>query len=52
MILQDEEDATGKLLDTSYSIKAIVEEHPEIANYKVKFENDFFGELVLRVIKE
>lgn len=52
MILQDEEDTTGKLLDTSYSIKAIVEEHPEIANYKVKFENDFFGELVLRVIKE
>lgn len=52
MILQDEKDTTGKLLDTSYSIKAIVEEHPEIANYKVKFENDFFGELVLRVIKE
>lgn len=24
----------------------------EMANYKVKFENDFFGELVLRVIKE
>lgn len=46
------EDTTGKLLDTSYSIKAIIKEHPEIANYKVKFENDFFGELVLRVIKE
>lgn len=52
MILHDEEDTTGKLLDTSYSIKAIIKEHPEIANYKVKFENDFFGELVLRVIKE
>lgn len=52
MILQDEEDTTGKLLDTSPSIKAVVEEHPEIVDYKVKFENEYFGELVLRVIKE
>ena len=52
MILQDEEDTTGKRLDESYSIKAIIKEHPEIAKYKVKFENDFFRELVLRVIKE
>lgn len=52
MILQDEEDTTGKRLDELYSVKAIIKEHPEIAKYKVKFENDFFGELVLRVIKE
>lgn len=52
MILQDEEDTTGKLLDTSHSIKAVVEEHPEIVDYKVKFENEYFGELVLRVLKE
>lgn len=57
MILKDEEDDTGERFDELYSIKAysikvIIKHYPEIANYRVKFENDFFGELVLRVIKE
>lgn len=52
MILRDKEDQTGEYLDESYSIKTIIKHYPEIANYRVKFENDFFGELVLRVIKE
>lgn len=51
-ILKDEEDDTGKYLDEAHSIKAIIRKHPEIANYRVKFENNFFGELILRVIKE
>lgn len=51
-ILQDEEDQTGEYLDESYSIKTIIKHYPEIANYRVKFENNFFGLLVLRVIKE
>ena len=51
-VLQDETDTTGKQIDMSYSVRAILEEHPEIANYKVKFENDFYGTTVLRVTKE
>ena len=51
-LLQDETDTTGKKIDISYSVMAILEKHPEIANYKVKFENDFYGMTVLRVIKE
>ena len=51
-ILQDKTDTTGKHIDTSYSVRAILEDHPEIANYKVKYENDFYGINVLRAIKE
>lgn len=50
--LQDEADTIGKEIDMSYSVKAILKNHPEIANYKVKYENDFYGTTVLRVIKE
>lgn len=51
-LLQDATDTTGKEIDISYSVMAILEKHPEIANYKVKFENDFYGMTVLRVTKE
>lgn len=51
-LLQDKTDTTGKEIDMSYSVRAILEKHPEIANYKVKFENDFYGMTVLRVTKE
>ena len=50
-VLQNENDETGKHIDTSYSVRAILREHPEIANYNVKFNNDFFGTTVLRVEK-
>lgn len=50
--LQDEEDYIGRYLDLNYSVEAIIKEHPEIANYRVKFENNLFDPLVLRVIKE
>lgn len=49
--LQDEADTIGKEIDMSYSVKAILKNHPEIENYKVKYENDFYGTTVLRVIK-
>ena len=51
-LLQDATDTTGKEIDISYSVMAILGKHPEIANYKVKFENDFYGMTVLRVTKE
>ena len=51
-ILQAESDTIGKEIDMSYSVRAILKNHPEIANYKVKFENNYYNTTVLRVIKE
>lgn len=50
-VLQDEKDTTGKLLDEDFSIGLILKKHPEYANCKVKYENDFYGTKVLRVEK-
>ena len=50
-VLQNENDETGRHIDTSWSVAGILREHPEILDYKVKFENDFFGTTVLRVEK-
>ena len=51
-VLQDENDTTGKHLDEDFSVRLILKKHPEYADYKVKFENDFFGTTVLRVIRK
>ena len=50
-VLQDENDKTGIRLDEDFSIGLILQKHPEYANCKVKYENDFFGTTVLRVEK-
>lgn len=50
-VLQDEKDTTGKPLDEDFSIGLILKKHPEYANCKVKYENDFYGTKVLRVEK-
>ena len=50
-VLQDEYDRTGKALDEDFSIGFILEKHPEYADYIIKYENDFFGTTVLRVLK-
>lgn len=50
-VLQDENDKTGIYLDEDFSIGLILQKHPEYANSKVKYENDFFGTTVLRVEK-
>ena len=52
MLLKDNSDATGVHVETSYSVRDILASHPEIAQCRVKYENDFFGTTVLRVIKE
>jgi hypothetical protein len=51
-LLADDTDDIGVIVDTSYSVKAILNNHPELADYKVKLENDFYGMTVLRVLKE
>ena len=50
-VLQDKNDKTGKQLDEDFSIGLILRKHPQYANYKVKYENDFYGTKVLRVEK-
>ena len=50
-VLQDENDKTGKQLDEDFSIGLILRKHPQYANYKVKYGNDFYGTKVLRVEK-
>ena len=50
-VLQDEQDTTGKPFDEDFSIGLILKKHPEYANCKVKYENDFYGTTVLRVDK-
>ena len=50
-VLQDEYDTNGKLLDEDISIGLILKKHPQYANCKVKYENDFYGTTVLRVKK-
>ena len=50
-VLQDENDKTGKFLDEDILISLILQRHPEYANCKVKYENDFYGTTVLRVEK-
>lgn len=49
-LLQDKNDTTGKWVDESYSVRAILKEHPEISDYVVKLENNFYGTNVLRAI--
>ena len=51
LILQDENDKTGKPLDEDFSVGLILCKHPEYSDYVVKYENDFYGTTVLRVIK-
>ncbi len=50
-VLQDENDKTGKRLDEDFEIGLILQRHPEYSDCKVKYENDFYGETVLRVLK-
>lgn len=50
-VLQDENDKFGKQLDEDISIASILQKHPEYAESIVKYENDFFGMAVLRVMR-
>lgn len=50
-VLQGRNDTIGKLLDEDFSIGLILKKHPQYANCKVKYENDFYGTTVLRVEK-
>ena len=50
-VLQDKYDTIGKPLDEDFSIDLILKKHPQYANCKVKYENDFYGTTVLRVEK-
>lgn len=48
-VLQDKNDETGVRLDEEISIGLILQKHPEYANCRVKYHNDFYGTVVLRI---
>ena len=50
-ILYDENDPNGREVAMSYSVQAILKEHPELSDFVVKKTNDFYGTRVLRVLK-
>ena len=50
-VLEDNKDTIGKRLDEDFSVGLILKKHPQYANCKVKYENDFYGTTVLRVEK-
>ena len=51
-VLQNECDRVGIFLGEDLLVGPILKRHPEYAEYRVKYENDFFGQRVLRITKE
>ena len=51
-VLRNECDHIGVLLNEDLTVNSILEKHPEYKDYRVKYENDFFGTVVLRITKE
>lgn len=50
-VLQHDKDITGVRLDEDISVGLILRKYPQYADYKVKYENDFYGTVVLRIWK-
>ena len=48
--LSDENDTIGKDELCDFSLQEILHKRPDLTTAKVKYTNDFFGSLVLRVI--
>lgn len=48
-ILKDNQDDTGWRVESCFHIRHFLQKHPEMANYKVKIANDYYGETILRV---
>lgn len=48
-ILKDDQDDTGRRVESCFHIRHFLQKHPEMANYKVKIANDYYGETILRV---
>lgn len=51
-LLYNEHDLTGREIETAYSVKAILINHPELSECVVKCANDFYGTWVFRVLKD
>lgn len=51
-VLQNECDEVGIFLKEDLTVGSILKKYPEYADYRVKYENDFFGTTVLRITKE
>lgn len=45
------ENILGELAGEDFRLSEIIRAHPELANCIVKYSNDFYGQIVLRVAK-
>lgn len=43
------DDVLGELVDESFSVAEILNHHPELENWIVKYTNDYLGIIVIRV---
>lgn len=51
-VLSDNEDTIGKMVAEDFSLRTILNKHPELRTSRVVSHNNFFGESVFRVKKE
>ena len=49
-LLSNENDSTGKQVAESFSVRDILKRKPHLADKKIKLVNNFYGEVVFRVI--
>jgi hypothetical protein len=47
----DDDDPLGYEVGVGFSVADIIREHPEVANWTVKYTNNYLGMIVLRVVK-
>lgn len=50
--LQTEDDTTGVIQSEDFSLRRILNDHPDLRTARVASHNDYFGESVFRVKKE
>ena len=43
------DDVLGELVDESFSVTEIINHHPELENWIVKYTNDYLGQIVMRL---
>lgn len=44
----DPTDVLGEIVDEGFTVAEIINHHPELAKWIVKYTNDYHGEIVLR----
>lgn len=51
-VLKNDQDDTGRRIESCFHVRHLLHKHPELADNKVKIAYDYYGETILRVRKE